>query len=210
MKKTMRLYVLMLFVLPALVVRGQNTSIDTRTSVRGSETDNTWTNNNRFCGPIPWADVSCFGAHAPAGGVPSTTANCVKGNNQVVIADQNKFQLNDGVTIYGCGATNKMASPADLKVTPSEPWGLADTRSAVAGPTGNAVYQYTVVARDIYGALTAPATPVELKTGQASLGLQKADIKTLSRKDDRITVVTTEPNRLVPGALVEIEPKNSQ
>jgi hypothetical protein len=186
------------------------TAANTWTSVHGLEVDNNWTNNNRFCGPIPWADVSCFGAHAPAGGVPATSANCVKGNNQVVITDQNKFQVNDGVTIYGCGQTNKMATPTDLKVTPSEPWGLADTRSAVNGPAGNSIYQYTIVARDIYGALTAPATAVELKDGQASLGLQKAAISTLTRKNDRITVVTTEPNRLVVGALVEIEPKNSQ
>jgi hypothetical protein len=174
------------------------------------EADNAWTNNNRFCGPIPWADVSCFGAHAPAGGAPLTTANCVKGNNQVVIAAPNTFQLNDGVTIYGCGTTNTMGTPTDLKVTQSEPWGLADTRSAVTGPAGNSLYAYTVVARDIYGALSAPATPVEIKTGQATLGLQRSAIGTLSRKDDRITVVTTEPNRLVVGALVELEPKNSQ
>jgi hypothetical protein len=134
----------------------------------------------------------------------------VKGNNKVVIADSNKFRINDGVTIYGCGPDNKMSTPTDLKVTPSEPWGLADTRSAVPGPPGNSIYDYTVVARDIFGALTAPATPVEIKTGQASLGLQRATIRTLTRKEDRITVVTTEPNRLVIGALVELEPKNSQ
>jgi hypothetical protein len=179
-------------------------------AVHGSEGDNAWTSNNRFCGPIPWADVSCYGARAPAGGVPSTTANCMKGNNQVVIAAPNTFQVNDGVTIYGCGATNTMGTPGGLKVTPSEPWGLADTRSPVTGPEGNSTYEYTIVARDIYGALTAPAPMFELKTGQASLGLQKAAISTLTRKNDRITVVTAEPNRLVVGALVEIEPKDSQ
>jgi hypothetical protein len=180
------------------------------TAFHGADVDNSWTGNNRFCGPIPWADVSCFGARAPTGAWPTTTANCVKGNNQVVIAAPHSFQLNDGVTIYGCGATNAMGTPSGLNVTPSEPWGLADTRSAVAGPAGSSNYQYTVVARDIYGALTAPATSVEIKTGQASLGLQRAAIRTLSRKDDRITVVTEEPNRLVVGALVELEPKNSQ
>ena len=210
MKKILGSILLMLLALPAPAVWGQGASTNTWTAGRGLEADNNWTNNNRFCGPIPWADVSCFGAHAPTGGVPSTTTNCVKGNNQVVIADQNKFQLNDGVTIYGCGATNTMGAPTGLKVTPSEPWGLADTRSAVTGPAGNSIYVYTVVARDIYGALTAPATPVEIKTGQASLGLQRATISTLSRKNDRITVVTTGPNKLVVGALVQIEPKNSQ
>lgn len=180
------------------------------TPVHGLDSDNAWTGNNRFCGPIPWADVSCFGARAPDGGAPTTTANCVKGNNRVVIAAPHTFQLNDGVTLYGCGATNTMGTPAELKVTPSEPWGLADTRSAIPGPQGTSIYDYTVIARDIYGALTAPAAPVEIKTGQASLGLQTATIKTLSRKNDRITVVTAEANRLVVGALVEITPKNSQ
>jgi hypothetical protein len=180
------------------------------TPVHGLDVDNSWTSNNRFCGPIPWADVSCFGARAPAGGVPTTKANCVKDSHQVVIAAPNTFHLNDGVTIYSCGATNTMGTPTGLTVTPSEPWGLADTRSAVAGPTGNSIYQYTVVARDIYGALTAPAAPVEIKTGQESLGLQRANIRTLSRANDRITVVTTERDKLVVGALVEIEPTNSQ
>jgi len=180
------------------------------TPVHGMDADNSWTGNNRFCGPIPWADVSCFGARAPAGAPPSTTATCVKGSNQVVIASPKVFQLNDGVTIYGCGATNAMGTPGGLKVTPSVAWGLTDTRSAVPGPEGTTAYEYTVVARDIYGALTAPAPPVEVKNGQASLGLQKVGIAKLTRTNDRITVVTTEPNRLVVGALVDMIPKNSQ
>jgi hypothetical protein len=210
MKMVLVFVLLVLLALTTPAAWGQSASTNMWTAGRGLEADNNWTNNNRFCGPIPWADVSCFGARAPAGGTPVTTANCVKDSHQVVIAAPRTFQVNDGVTIYGCGATNTMGTPTELTVTPSEPWGLADTRSAVAGPTGKSIYQYTVVARDIYGALTAPATPVEIKTGQASLGLQKATISTLSRKNDRITVVTTEPNRLVAGALVEIEPKNSQ
>jgi hypothetical protein len=180
------------------------------TPFHGADVDNSWTSNNRFCGPIPWADVSCFGARAPEGGWTTTTANCVKSNNQIVVATPKAFQVNDGVTIYGCGANNTMGTPTGLTVIPSEPWGLAETRSTVPGPAGNSNYEYTVVARDIYGALTAPATPVEIKIGQPSLGLQRATIGTLSRKNDRITVVTTEPNRLVVGALVELEPKNSQ
>jgi hypothetical protein len=209
MKKAMSFIVLLLLALPARAVWGQGASTNAPTAGRAFEADNSWTGNNRFCGPIPWADVSCFGARAPAGGAPTTTADCVKGSRQVVIAAPHAFRLNDGVTIYGCGATNTMGVPTGLTVTPSEPWGLADTRSAVAGPMGSSIYDYVVVARDIYGALTAPATTVTLKTGQASLGLERAKIRTLSRTNDRITVVTTEPNRLVAGALVEIEPTNS-
>ena len=210
MKKALQLLVLLLLVLPVPAAWGQGASTNSSTVGRGLETDNNWTNNNRFCGPIPWADVSCFGARAPDGGVPSTTAFCVKGNNQIVIAAPRVFRINDGVTLYGCGATNTMGTPSGLTVTPSEPWGLADTRSAVVGPPGNSVYEYTVVARDIYGALTAPASVATIATGQASLGQQTAAIRTLSRKNDRITVVTVEPNKLVVGALVEINPKNSQ
>ncbi len=204
---------ILLLLLPALAVPaawGQSAAPNARSAAPLAAGDNAWTNNNRFCGPIPWADVSCFGAHAPAGGVPSTTAICVKGNKQVVIAAPNTFAVDDGVTIYGCGATNNLETPSGLKVTPSEPWGLADTRSAVNGAEGKSTYTYTIVARDVYGALTAPAVPVSISNGQASLGLQRAGIKALSRSNDRITVVTTEPNRLVLGALVEIEPKDSQ
>jgi hypothetical protein len=84
------------------------TATNTWTAAHGLNVDNSWTGNNRFCGPIPWADVSCFGARAVANGGPKTTVNCVKGRPQIVAASTNEFRLNDGVTIYGCGATNKM------------------------------------------------------------------------------------------------------
>jgi hypothetical protein len=180
------------------------------TAVHGLDVDNSWNGNNRFCGPIPWADVSCFGARAAPGGGPRATVRCVKDRPQIVVASASAFRLNDGVTIYGCGATNKMGAPTGLTVAPSEPWGLADTRSAVVGPAGNSEYEYAVVARDIYGALTAAATPVTLKTGQATLGPVHLEISTLSRANDRVTVVTKEPNKLVVGALVDIIPTNSQ
>jgi hypothetical protein len=180
------------------------------TAVHGLDVDNSWTGNNRFCGPIPWADVSCFGARAAVNGGPRVAVSCVKDRPQIVLAAASAFRLNDGVTIYGCGATNNMGTPTGLTVTPSEPWGLADTRSAVAGPAGNTEYEYTVVARDIYGALTAPATPVTLKTGQATLGVVHVEIATLSRNNDRVTLVTKEPNKLVVGALVDVIPTNSQ
>jgi len=197
----------------AVIVSGVNyicTAANTWTPAPGLVADNAGTGNNRLCGPNPWADISCFGARPLTGGAPTTTALCVKGNPQIVIAAPNTFQINDGVTIYGCGATNTMGTPAGLAVTPSEPWGLAETRSAVPGPAGDSLYEYTVVARDIHGALTAPATPVTLPTGQASLGLISANIRSMSRMNDRITVVTTEPNKLVAGALVDIVPKISK
>jgi hypothetical protein len=186
------------------------TAKDKWTAVHGLNVDNSWTGNNRFCGPIPWADVSCFGARAVANGGPRATVNCVKGRPQITLASPNEFRLNDGVTIYGCGVTNTMGTPAGLTVTPSEPWGLADTRSAVAGPAGDSTYEYTVVARDIYGALTAPASPLTLKTGQASLGLVRVEITSLARTNDRVTIVTKDPNKLVAGALVDILPAHNQ
>src|SRR5579871_6856299 len=146
------------------------------TPVHGLDVDNSWTGNNRFCGPIPWADVSCFGARAAAYGGPRATVSCVKGRPQIVVGAPSAFRLNDGVTIYGCGESNKMGTPSGLTVTPSEPWGLADTRSALKGPAGDTEYEYTIVARDVYGALTAPAAPVTMKTGQATLGVVRAEI----------------------------------
>src|SRR5215472_1997989 len=53
------------------------------TAVHGLDVDNSWTGNNRFCGPIPWADVSCFGAWAVANGGPKAAVNCVKGRPQI-------------------------------------------------------------------------------------------------------------------------------
>ena len=83
-----------------------------------------------------------------------------------------------------------MTTPSGLTVRPAGTWGLLGTESPLfTVAAGNTTYSYTVIARDIYGGLTIPATPVSISSGLASIGKQTAIISKLTRTNDRITVV---------------------
>ena len=126
-----------------------------------------------FKGSIPFADVTCWGARPIffSGTAPRTTASC-NGTNRVAFESAAGFQVGDGVTIYHCGPTNTMGTPAAPVVTPSEAAGETGTGWVVNSPTGNSNYSYVIVARDKYGAVTAPSPATMIKTSQATLGLQ--------------------------------------
>jgi hypothetical protein len=157
-------------------------------------------------GSIPFADVTCWGARPIyfSGTAPRTGASC-NGTNKVAVESPAGFQVGDGITIYRCGATNKMGTPAAPAVTPSEAAGETGTGWVVNSPTGNSPYSYVIVARDKFGAVTAPGPATTIKTGQNKLGLQRDSIQSLTRSNDKVTVVTTAANKLVYDAVTEIE-----
>ena len=155
---------------------------------------------------IPFADVTCWGARPIffSGTAPQTTASC-NGTNKVALGSAAGFQVGDGITIYRCGPTNKMGTPAAPVVTPSEAAGETGTGWVVKSPDGGSTYSYVIVARDKYGAVTAPSPATLIKTGQDKLGLQRASIRSLTRSNDKVTVVTTAANKLVYDAATQIE-----
>ena len=191
------------------------TATNTWTSVRGLEADNTWTNNMRFAGPDPWADITAFGARA-LGGAPTGRVTCTNGSNHITALSnlswgQNYgFMVNDGITIWGCGPSVMVTAATGISVMPSGTWGLAGTESPLTVATGSTSYSYSVITRDIYGGLSAASTPVTMSSGLASLGKQTATIRTLSKTNDKITVVTAAPSPLVVGDLIELEPTTNQ
>ena len=156
-------------------------------------------------GSMPFADVTCFGARPIffSGTAPRTAASC-HGTNKVAVESAAGFQVGDGITIYQCGETNKMGTPAAPLVTPSEAAGETGTGWVVNSPTGNSVYSYVIVARDKFGAVTAPGPTTTIKTGQDKLGLQRASIQSLTRSNDKVTVVTSAANKLVYDAATQI------
>ena len=162
--------------------------------------------NDCVKGSMPFADVTCWGARPIhfSGAAPQTTASC-NGTNNVEFGSTAGFQVGDGITIYRCGPTNKMGTPSAPKVTPSEAAGETGTGWVVNSPTGNSNYSYAIVARDKYGAVTAPSPATMIKTGQTTLGLQRASIRSLTRSDDKVTVVTSAANKLVYDAATQIE-----
>lgn len=161
----------------------------------------------------PWIDVTTFGARTMAGAWTGT-ANCTAGSNQLTSVSSNGYwgtpnglQVSDGITLYGCGAKETMATPTGLSVTPSGTWGLTGTESPITVTTGSATYSYSIIARDAAGGLTLPETPVTIMNGVA-IGKQTATIRTLSRSDDVVTVVTSASTPLVAGELIQLEPKS--
>lgn len=185
------------------------TATNTWTAVRGLEADNTWTNNMRFTGPDPWADITAFGARATSPAVATVTCKgttSITANLGSLWNNLGGFLPNDGINIYGCGPTVTVTAPTSISVKPSGTYGLANTESPLTVATGSTSYSYRVITRDIYGGLSAASSPVTISNGLPSLGKQTCTISTLSRTNDQITFTTTASCPLVVADLVHLEP----
>ena len=154
------------------------------TSAQGLNNDNTWTNNNRFKGVIPWADVTAFGARPMGSTVyPHTTTaspGCRASNNMVNLATDGHvssatFQNGDGITLYGCGTGISLLTPSAPTVTPSaaaggtELGGGTTTGIVVNSGTGSSKYVYKLVARTQFGGYTAASPATTIINGVATL-----------------------------------------
>lgn len=169
--------------------------------------ENVWTKSQHFAGPVPFVDVTAMGArlwaadNSPAG----NWAQCNGNSATVNLTSTNggyTFTSGDGIVIYGCGATNKMKTPAAPVVTPATAAGETGTGWYCTIPTnmvGESRYKYSIIARDLYGGLTAAGPVTTITTGQPRLGMATATIKTISRTNDTINVTTTANNLLNTG-----------
>jgi hypothetical protein len=168
--------------------------------------DLTWTNNQRFKGPDPWADITAFGARAAVSNYNdgATTVTCTNGSANVTLGSASFFVNGDGVTLQGCGATNTMTTPTAPTVVPVFASGGTGTHLTVNSSTGASTYLYKVVGRDKYGALTLPSSATTITTGLASLGLQTAAIASVSRSNDTVTVTTSTSLSLIAGQMVDM------
>jgi hypothetical protein len=166
--------------------------------------------NALFKGPIPWADITQYGARILAGGFPQYTGSC-NGTNQITtLSNANTLGVGDGITIVGCGSATGLSAPTGLQVLPAITWGLTGTESPLTTvAAGSTTYKYSVVARTAQGGLSAAGTPVTITTGLSSLGLQNATISTITRASDVVTVTTTAPTNIVVGTLVFLNATNS-
>ncbi len=158
-------------------------------------------NSRGLCGSYPLVDITCYGARSfSGGGAPSTTAT-TEGGTTVAVAKP-IFVNGDGITIYGAGASNKLLTPSAPTVTASTAAGETGTGWAATIPSavaGSAAYSYVVIADDGNGGLTAPSPPTTITNGQAKLGLTTQKIKSITRLNDVLTVVTAEKNLLNAG-----------
>jgi len=159
-------------------------------------------------GPNPWVDVRLYGAR-PVGinSVPgaSTTITTTASSATATLSAASSWQNGDGITIPGAGATPSITTPSSA-FTAAASLAAAGTGTGlvVNAPSGSTSYQYQIVARDIYGGLTAASTAVSISNGAASLGHQSVNITSLSRTNNIVTVTTASAHGLAVGGLVWI------
>jgi hypothetical protein len=83
---------------------------------QGLGADNTWTNNNRFKGPIPWRDVTAYmpagGCSSSDAGLPNTTTGTISsGSATLTLAAAKDFKNGCGIAIIGAGPTSTLVPP---------------------------------------------------------------------------------------------------
>jgi hypothetical protein len=175
-------------------------------------TDNIFTNNNRFKGIDPWADITAFGAVAtlPNGWIQDT-ASC-NGTTTITMA-HTFFQNGQGLTITGCGPTETMGTitivtgPRPiLAISGTSPYQTSINGNAfpALAPTGASTYKFAIVGRDIFGGLTAASAPVTIANSPATIGLTTLSMATESLSGSTITVTTTGTQALAVGAEVHL------
>jgi hypothetical protein len=147
-------------------------------------------------------DITAYGVRA-VDHAPLTTASC-NGTTSVTVESAAGFQKGDGVVIYGCGATETMATPSAPTVTPGITNTLTVPDAVLTMLAGHSIYLYKLVNRDKFGGLTLPSPATTLTTGPATLGENQLSIRTLSLSGSRLTVVTSTPESLAQGELVHI------
>lgn len=147
-----------------------------------------------------WLDATQFGMRAVST-VPMTTGSCTSGLKSVTLAAASSFQNGDGIVLYGCGASNTLATPGAPTVTPSLLSGPDTNNDQVKAPSsGTAAYSYQIVARDKNGGLTAAGSVGSTSSGW-KLGPQQTTVRTLTRSDNKAKVSASSEDGAATGAV---------
>jgi hypothetical protein len=127
-------------------------------------TDNAWTNNNRFGGPIPWRDVT---AGMPSGGCNEAG---VSGSREVGTISGGSLSTlsltyNNHMLTNGCGVFIANAGPASTLSTPAK--GAAPNPNVI-GLAGSTTLYYKVAAIDCNFGTSAASAAISLATAPAT------------------------------------------
>ncbi len=174
--------------------------------------DNQWLPLSSFRGPNPWADIRAFGAlNFNAGGVPTTTANCLEGSTTITTSAP--FSNGWGMTIYGCGRAVILRMPKAPTISPNLATSGTVTSPGqvnllVASPRGGSTYSYRSVAADQHGGLSLPSPTATITNGLLHLGMNRCTVTTMSRSGATITVNTSSctggAQNLAVGAMIHL------
>jgi len=114
--------------------------------------NNTWTGNNSFKGPIPYWDITAWGA---SGSSTTTTGTIAASSATLALGSAIDFANGEGVMIPGAGPASSLATPTGV--------------AAIAqGTTGSTSHTYKVVAIDALRGASAAAS-VTVSNANATL-----------------------------------------
>ncbi len=92
--------------------------------------DNTWTNNNRFKGPVPWRDITAYGASSSTQG--PFTGSITSGTATLTITSAGDWKNGQGIAVIGAGATSSLGVPPTTTATlASSPTGAVRSSNTV-------------------------------------------------------------------------------
>lgn len=155
-------------------------------------------------GPIPWVDITNYGARPlPLGYATTGTISAM--SNSVSLAGAAEFEDGDGISIYGAGATNTLATPSAPTVTPSTSGSSTNTGVSAASPNGATTYHYKIRAVDGHGGVSAASSAGTTTTGQSSLGQESATITSLAKSGPNVTVTMSAATPIGVGSVVTID-----
>lgn len=159
-------------------------------------------NNLITKGPVPSVNVMASGARAVSV-VPQTTASCQSGQATVTLASASTFQNGDGITIYGCGSSNTLATPGVPTITSGISNTFAVPDAVITSVTGASTYNYKIFAIDQHGGVTLAGTVGTTNTGPTALGMSGAiSVTSASLSGNTLTLTLPSTNSLAAGNLV--------
>lgn len=172
-------------------------------------TDNIWTNNNRFKGPDPFVDISAYGVRPFfINNAWTTTGTIGASSSTLTVASSLIFQNGDGITISGAGSPISYSTPSAPTITPSMPSGPIGSADVVASPAGSTTRCYKTIWGDTGMGYTAASPYTCTSTGQATLGAQpQVPITSIARSGNTATVTTSSPHGLPVGCVATTCPE---
>jgi hypothetical protein len=145
-------------------------------------------------------DVTTYFAR-PVATVPTSTANCVSGNfNVVLTGGPSTFIDHDGVVLYGCGGKPSLTDVCELTAVPGDAIGGIGTGHMAAGSGGTAQHSYQVAPIDSLGGIRPASDAIVAKGAAATLGTIVTNVIRRSRASNVVTIVTSGPNGATVGA----------
>jgi hypothetical protein len=153
-------------------------------------------------GPPTWLDASAMHVRA-VNPPPQTTVACTDGS-AVVTGSFSGFLNGDGLTIYGCGPTARVATPPAPSLVAGSPMGLMVPDVPLVSVADGSAYSYMLVARDRNGGLSAAGPLATITTGASQLGILSCPVASESLTGQTLTIKTTSRCDVPASALIHV------